>query len=158
MKIHILTYKDIILQKDLTLFINTIYNNFIDLKNNDKLLHTKEIIEKNLRSENSLIILITNDLNYIIGYLTANILMLDDRRKVIYINYIYVASNERNNNIGSKLLLKAENYARKLNLIGSMLIFDTHNPKLVHFYEKYGYMLDINLRRYERHDVYYKTL
>ena len=65
---------------------------------------------------------------------------------------------ERNNKIGSRLLLEAENYGKNLNLIGSMLIFDTNKLELVHFYEKHGYMLDINLRRYERHDVYYKTL
>ncbi len=42
--------------------------------------------------------------------------------------------------------------------MGCMLIFDTQQDNLVRFYEDRGYMLDINLRRYERHDVFYKIL
>jgi len=158
MKTHILTHKDIYVQKDISLFVDIIYNNFSYLKDDDKLLHNKNEIEKNLRSENSVIIIITNDSDEIIGFLTSNVMVLDDRRKVIYISYIYVAKSERNKKLGSNLLKEAENFGRKTNCIGSMLIFDTYQPKLVNFYEVRGYMLDINLRRYERHDVYYKTL
>jgi len=158
MKTHILTHKDIYVQKDISLFVDIIYNNFSYLKDDDKLLHNKNEIEKNLRSENSVIIIITNDSDEIIGFLTSNVMVLDDRRKVIYISYIYVAKSERNKKLGSLLLREAENYGKKMNCIGVMLIFDTYQPKLVNFYEVRGYMLDINLRRYERHDVYYKTL
>lgn len=158
MKTHILTHKDICAQKDISLFVEIIYNNFIDLKVDDKLLHNKEEIEKNLRSKNSVIIIITNDSGEIIGFLTSNIIVLDDRRKVIYISYIYVAKSERNKKLGSTLLKEAENFGRQMNCIGIMLIFDTYQPKLVNFYEVRGYMLDINLRRYVRHDVFYKTL
>lgn len=158
MKTYILTHKDINLQKDISLFVEIIYNNFIDLKNNDKLLHNKEEIEKNLRSKNSVIIIFTYDSGEIIAFLTSNIMILDDRRKVLFISYIYVAKNERNKKLGSILLKEAEIFAKKINCIGIMLIFDTYQPKLVNFYEVHGYMLDINLRRYERHDVFYKTL
>lgn len=158
MKTNILTYKDICAQKDISLFIDIIYNNFIDLKVDDKLLHNKIEIKKNISSKNTVNIIITDDSNKIIGYLISNIIILDDRRKVIYISYIYVAKNERNKKIGSYLLKEAENYGKKMNCIGIMLIFDTYKPTLVNFYEIHGYILDINLRRYERHDVYYKTL
>ena len=158
MKTHILTYKDISEQKDISLFVDTIYNNFIDLKIDYKLMHNKEDIEKNLRSLNTVIIIITNDSDKIIGFLTSNIMVLEDRRKVLYISYIYVSESERNKKLGSLLLKEAEKYASKQNCIGVMLIFDTYKPYLVNFYETRGYMLDINLRRYERHDVYYKTL
>lgn len=158
MNIHILTYKDISKQKDLSLFVDIIYDNFIDLKVDYKLMHNKEDIEKNLRSENSVIIIITNNSDKIIGFLTANIMILDDRRKVLYISYIYVAESERNKKIGSALIKEAEKFATNMNCIGVMLIFDTYKPYLVNFYETRGYMLDINLRRYERHDVFYKTL
>lgn len=158
MKTHILTYDDITKQKDLSLFVDIIYNNFIDLKVDYKLMHNKEDIEKNLRSLNTVIIIITNDSDKIIGFLTSNVMVLDDRRKVLYISYIYVAESERNKKLGSLLLKEAENYASTQNCIGVMLIFDTYKPYLVNFYETRGYMLDINLRRYERHDVYYKTL
>ena len=39
-----------------------------------------------------------------------------------------------------------------------MLIFDTYKHNLTRFYENRGYMLDINLRRFERNDVFYKIL
>lgn len=158
MKTHILTHKDISQQKDLSIFIDIIYNNFIDLKVDYKLMHNKEDIEKNLRSKNSVIIIITNESDKIIGFLTSSIMVLDDRRKVLYISYIYVAESERNKKLGSSLIREAENFAKNSNCIGVMLIFDTYQPYLVNFYETRGYMLDINLRRYERHDVYYKTL
>lgn len=158
MNTHVLTYSDIYVQKDLSLFIDIIYNNFEELSYNDKLLHNKEDIEKNLRSKNSVIVILTNDSDKMIGFLTANVVVLDDRRKVLYISYIYVAETERNKGIGRNLMNEAEKFANKLNCIGVMLIFDTHQPNLVKFYETRGYMLDINLRRYEQHDVYYKTL
>ncbi len=158
MKTHILTHGNIRSQTDLSLFIDIIYNNFIELKNISKLMHNKEDIEKNLRSTNSIIIIIMNDSNKMVGFLTSNLIILEDRRKVLYISYVYVAGSERNKMIGSTLIKEAEAQAIKLNTDGIMLIFDTHKSNLVHFYEARGYMLDINLRRYERNDVFYKTL
>ena len=60
--------------------------------------------------------------------------------------------------MGSEMMdmLEREGYKYKCN--GIMLIFDTYNAVLVRLYENRGYMLDINLRRYERHDVFYKTI
>ena len=158
MSLLVLDKTDIAKQKDLSFFIDVIYNNFIELKYENKLVHTKEKIEENLKNDNSIIILKMNDDNKIVGFLTANIMMLDDRRKVIFINYIYVADTERNKHIGSELLNKAEQIGKQNNCLGSMLIFDTQQQNLVRFYEDRGYMLDINFRRYERHDVFYKML
>ena len=53
-------------------------------------------------------------------------------------------------------IAEAEAYKYKCN--GVMLIFDTYDSILVRFYENRTYMLDINLRRFERHDVFYKTI
>ena len=158
MSIIILTKSDIEKQKDLSFFIELIYNNFIELSKNDKLMHTKEKIKENLKSDNSIIIIMLNSDKKIIGFLTANIMELDDRRKVLYISYIYIAENERNNKLGSKLLNEAEKIAIKNKCLGVMLIFDTHQNNLVRFYEDKGYMLDINYRRYEQNDVFYKLL
>ena len=158
MSLIVLDKTDIAKQKDLSFFIDVIYNNFIELSQEDKLMHTKEKIEENLKNDNSIIIFMLNNDKKIIGFVTANIMMLDDRRKVIFISYIYVAETERNKQIGSELLNKAELIGKQNNCLGCMLIFDTHQVNLVRFYEDRGYMLDINLRRYERHDVFYKIL
>jgi GNAT superfamily N-acetyltransferase len=158
MSLLVLDKTDIAKQKDLSVLIDIIYNNFIELSNEDKLMHTKQKIEENLKSDSSIIILMLNNDKKIIGFLTANIMMLDDRRKVIFITYIYVAETQRNKQLGSELLNKAEEVGKQNNCLGCMLIFDTHQINLVRFYENRGYMLDINLRRYERHDVFYKIL
>ncbi len=99
-----------------------------------------------------------NDDNKVIAFLTGNIIILDDHRKVFYVSYVYVAESIRDQKIGSQVLKQAEKYASENKCIGIMLIFDTHDNKLIRFYENRGYMLDINLRRYERHDVFYKIL
>lgn len=158
MSLIVLDKTDIAKQKDLSFFIDVIYNNFIELSHEDKLMHTKEKIEENLKNDNSIIIIMLNNDKKIIGFVTANIMLLDDRRKVIFITYIYVAETARNRQIGTKLLNKAEEMGKQNNCLGCMLIFDIHQQNLVRFYEDRGYMLDINLRRYERHDVFYKIL
>ena len=158
MSLIVLDKTDIAKQKDLSFFIDVIYNNFIELSHEDKLMHTKEKIEENLKNDNSIVIIMLNNDKKIIGFVTANIMMLDDRRKVIFITYIYVAETERNKQIGSELLNKTELIGKQNNCLGCMLIFDTHQVNLVRFYEDRGYMLDINLRRYETHDVFYKIL
>ncbi len=158
MSLIVLDKTDIAKQKDLSIFIDVIYNNFIELRNENRLMHTKQKIEENLKNDNSIVIIMLNDDKKIIAFLTANIMMLDDRRKVFFITYIYVAESERNKKLGSEILTKAEQIAKQNNCLGCMLIYDTHQINLVRFYEDRGYMLDINLRRYERHDVFYKIL
>ncbi len=158
MSLIVLDKTDIAKQKDLSIFIDVIYNNFIELRNENRLMHTKQKIEENLKNDNSIVIIMLNDDKKIIAFLTANIMMLDDRRKVFFITYIYVAESERNKKLGSEILTKAEQIAKQNNCLGCMLIYDTHQINLVRFYEDRGYMLDINLRRYERHDVFYKII
>jgi ribosomal protein S18 acetylase RimI-like enzyme len=152
-------YSDDIKKQDLTLFINLIYNNFIELSEEQKLMHTKEDIEKNLRADNSVIILVLDKkINKMLVFLTANIIELDDRRLVFYISYVYTAEKYRNNGIASRIFDVAEQIAHNKKCNGIMLIFDTENKQLYHFYEGKGYMQDINLRRYEQHDVFYKII
>ncbi len=158
MDIIVMNKDDIKLQKDLSYFVNIIYTNFIELSYEDKLMHTREKIEENLRNDNSIIILIMSKDKKLVGFLTANIMMLDDRRKVLFVTYIYVSETFRNKQIGSKLLDEAEKLGRAYKCNGVMLIYDTSKPNLVRFYEDRSYMQDINLRRYEQHDVFYKIL
>jgi hypothetical protein len=73
MKIYTLTYNDINTQ-DLSIFVDIIYDNFIELSEYPLLLHNKNEIEKNIKSKNSVIIVIMNDSNKMIGFLTSNII------------------------------------------------------------------------------------
>jgi len=155
----IILYSKDIKNQDLTLFVKLIYNNFIELTEEDKLMHTHEKIEENLRADNSIIIVIKDKKTQkIISFLTANIMELDDRRLVFYISYIYTAESYRKSGLGTELMDLAEKIARTHHCNGIMLIFDTYKSNLVRFYENRGYMQDINLRRYEQHDVFYKIL
>ena len=157
MKYHILTHKDL-KNTDLSKLTDVIYNNFFELKEDYKLMHTKEKISETLHSDDVLIIVALNEQKKIVGFILSQLKELDDRIKVLFVNYIYVAESLRKTGMGSEMMnmLEAEGYKYKCN--GIMLIFDTYNSLLVRFYENRGYMLDINLRRYERHDVFYKTI
>jgi ribosomal protein S18 acetylase RimI-like enzyme len=152
-------YANDIKKQDLSLFVKLIYNNFIELTEENKLMHTPEKIEENLKADNSVIVVLTDkNSQKMIAFLTANIMELDDRRLVFYISYIYTAESYRNSGLGTELMDLAEKLGRKHKCNGVMLIFDTYKPNLVRFYENRGYMQDINLRRYEKHDVFYKIL
>jgi ribosomal protein S18 acetylase RimI-like enzyme len=156
MDYKILLHENIIKQ-DLSLFVNIIYNNFIELNENPKLMHNKEKILESLQSPNAVLIIAMNK-KTMAGFVMGEIIELHDRRQVLFISYIYVAQSMRSNGLGGELMTIAENFALNNKCLGVMLIFDTHNSNLVRFYEKRGYMLDINLRRYERHDVFYKVV
>ena len=157
MKYHILTHKDL-KNNELSKLTDLIYNNFIELKEEHKLMHTKEKISETLHSDDVLIIIALNEQKKLVGFIVSQLMELDDRRKVLFVNYIYVAESLRKTGMGSEMMdmLEREGYKYKCN--GIMLIFDTYNAVLVRLYENRGYMLDINLRRYERHDVFYKTI
>jgi GNAT superfamily N-acetyltransferase len=152
-------YANDIKKQDLSLFVKLIYNNFIELTEEEKLMHNHEKIEENLRADNSVIIVLTDKkTKKMTAFLTANIMELDDRRLVFYIGYIYTAESYRNSGLGTELMDLAEKLGRKHKCNGVMLIFDTYKPNLVRFYENRGYMQDINLRRHEQHDVFYKIV
>jgi GNAT superfamily N-acetyltransferase len=160
MSIQLLTHDDL-KHRDLSNFTDVIYNNFIELRDEPKLLHTKDEIHKSLHDDDAVVILSTRKEQNKVkldGFLVGKIMELDDRRKVLFISYIYVAENKRRSGLGSALMDYAEALAYKYKCNGVMLIFDTYDPALVRFYENRTYMLDINLRRFERRDVFYKTL
>ena len=156
-KITVLTYNDL-QQQDLSLFVDIIYNNFIHLADFPKLLHTKNNIYELLRDENAVVLLTFqqhNECAKITSFVVAQKIELADRRKVLFVNYIYVSEIMRHKGVGSELMDTIETMATNNKLNGVMLIYDTANPKLSHFYQNRGYMSDLNLRRFEQHDVYY---
>ena len=146
-----------LMKQDLKLLTNTIYDNFPELIDVPGIEHTRTSIMKTLNSPDVVLILAMNK-NKIAGYLLAEIMTLDDGRKVLFISYLYVASNLRNKGLGKQLMhysfdVAAENYCD-----GIMLIYDTTDRQLRNFYGKMDFMLDFNLRKYEKNDVFYKVI
>ena len=142
---------------DNTLLVNTIYKNFLEFATEPRLNHNKVEIHKTLDSNGCVLFLILQD-NKIIAYLLGEIMDLNDSRHVLFISYIYVVKFMRNKKLGCQLMSLAISYAIEQRLDGIMLIYNTSDRKLERFYNKYGFMLDFHLRRYEQHDVFFKIL
>lgn len=134
------------------LFIDTVYKNFYYLSSDEKLKHSMQEIQRLLYSSNFKGFFIKKNGN-IIGYLLGEILYLNDGRKVFFISYLYVSKMFRKHGLASKLLTLVTNLTKNLGLQAIMLICDTQDNQVHDFYLKRGFMLDMILRRYERHDV-----
>ncbi len=109
MDYKILLHENIIKQ-DLSLFVDIIYNNFIELNENPKLMHNKEKILESLQSQNAVLIIAMNK-KTMAGFVMGEIIELQDRRQVLFISYIYVAQSMRSNGLGGELMTIAENFA-----------------------------------------------
>jgi GNAT superfamily N-acetyltransferase len=134
---------------------NIIYNNFIDLTHEPNLKHTFEEINRLLNSsELRFFTYMLN--NKLIAYLVSELMILPDKRKVLFVNYLYCSPKFRNHGIASKLLEAAEHYAKTHKLAGIMLTCNTHDINVYEFYLKRGFMLDIYLRQYTKYDVLFK--
>ena len=156
-QITVLTHEDL-QQQDLSLFVDIIYNNFIYLAEFPELLHTKDNIYDTIQNENTIVLLTfyeDTECSKLSSFILCQKIELADRRRVLYINYIYVAESLRHNGLGSELMDTVETIALNNKLNGVMLIYDTANPKLSHFYQNRGYMSDINLRRLQQNDIFY---
>lgn len=133
-------------------FVGIVFNNFNNLSDNDKLKHSVNEIKRLLLSDKFIGLLIKYK-NYTIAYLLGEIIKLNDSRTVLFINYLYVSNKFRRNGFASKLLNKIIEISKNLKVDTVMLICDTQNNLIYDFYLKRGFMLDLNLRRYEKHDV-----
>jgi ribosomal protein S18 acetylase RimI-like enzyme len=149
-----LKYSDIQTQ-DINLLTDMIYRQFEDLSNQPKLKHTPRDIHNTLLNENVLLVLLMEK-EKMIGYLLSYIEHLEDGRRILFISYVYIAKQYRRRGYGDRLMSYVEDYADKNKCDGVMLIYDTENTKLNHFYEKRGYMPDLQLRRYDQHEIVYK--
>ncbi len=139
------------------ILVDIIYNNFSDLNDEPKLNHTHEAIMKTLNSK-EVVLLLFIEKGKIGGYLLGEIMILEDGRKVMFISYIFVAKDLRASGVGTQLLQIITKIASDKYCDGIMLIYDTTQKKLIRFYDKHGFMLDFQLRRFEKHDVFYKII
>ena len=139
------------------LLVRIIYNNFLYLEPEPKLNHNPEAITEILNNKDVVLFLFMHQ-GKIGSYLLGQIMNLEDGRKVLYISYIFVSKSLRTQGVGSKLMKVAEQYAYEKYCDGLMLIYDTRRKELRRFYDKHGYMLDFQLRRFENNDVFYKVI
>ena len=151
-----LDHKDL-MKQDLNLLTKTIYDNFPELIDTPGVAHTQESIMKTLTNPDVVLILAMKK-KKIAGYLLGEIMILEDGRKVLFISYVYVAPSLRNNGLGKQLMNKSFDIAADNYCDGIMLIYDTTDRQLRNFYGKMDFMLDFNLRKYEKNDVFYKVL
>lgn len=133
--------------------INTIYDNFIYLKEQQNLMHNKQEIKRLLTDEN-MIGYMVYDGNYIIAYLIGETKHLTDGRIVYYISYMYVAPKYRKHKIGSYLLKKVILDTKNRGLKFILLTYDVSNNKLLNFYTKFGFHRDPILKNNQQHDIF----
>jgi GNAT superfamily N-acetyltransferase len=142
---------------NITLLVDTVYRNFINLSHVRHLKHTPYEINRILRSPR-MYSFFMYDGKFMIGYLLGEIMKLHDGRTVYYVSYLYISESYRGTGLGSKLLSFAVNKVKGLGVNTIMLTADTENQAVYDFYLKKGFMLDPVLRRYERYDVLSRSL
>jgi len=138
-------------------FANVIYLNFINLTKYPKLNHNKKELSRLLTSSNTRIYLLLHK-NKIASYLVGEFINLDDGRLVFFINYIFTSKLFRDSGLGSTLIKHSIGVAVKNKCDGIMLICDVENEKINNFYLMRGFMPDVVLRRYDKHDVLYRKV
>ncbi len=144
-------------KSNLDKFVDCVYDNFIDLRFDERLKHTKEEIKRIMMSKTLMFDAYYVE-NKIVAYIICESIKLNDNRNVLYIYYLYVAPKYRKKGIGRKLLDRAIEYGYKNKYDNVMLTCDTENTKLKEFYEINLFMPDMQLRRYDKHDVYSRVL
>lgn len=143
--------------RNMNKLITTIYKNFSDIGDKPELNHTRKEIHRLLCSPKSIIIIaVTN--NIIVGYLLAEVTVVDDLKQLMHIYYIFTAPKYRGKGIASYMLDLIEKYAQEINITTLSLTFDTQDEKLEKFYLSKGFVYDQNLRSHQRHDMVVKFL
>jgi ribosomal protein S18 acetylase RimI-like enzyme len=140
---------------DLVVFGQTIFNNFRELVQYPKLKHNMKEIMRVIKSPRS-IIMFKMYKGKIIGYVLGEIMNLNDGRNVFYITYIFTSPHFRGKGIASELMKTVSNIVEQQSLDGILLTCDSEDTEVYSFYEKRGFMPDLNLRTYDKFEVLFK--
>jgi GNAT superfamily N-acetyltransferase len=143
--------------RDISKFVNIIFDNFKDIGNNKELNHNTREITRILISPKSITILCVYN-KQIIGYLIAEITVVDDLKQLMHIMYIFTSPTHRSKGIATYLLNLIEKYSREININTLSLTFDTYNKNLERFYLNNNFIYDSNLRSYQRYDMLVKYI
>jgi ribosomal protein S18 acetylase RimI-like enzyme len=136
---------------NLELFIDTIFNNFIDLYNFPYLKHNKTEILKLLSSNNFYGFLVFHG-NIIIGYLLGEVINLNNQF-VFFINYLFIAPTFRNNKLGTQLINIAKQYVIMNDFDAIAQLCDINNQNIINFYEKLGFIIS-NEKLHQNHELF----
>jgi ribosomal protein S18 acetylase RimI-like enzyme len=139
-------------QSSLNNFINVVYENFIELSRYPNLKHTPDELFRLLTSPNLIMYTLTFN-KKLIGYITGEMMNLDDGRNVLFISYLYVVSKYRRHHLGTSLLNKIIKYAEFKSMDAIVLVCNTEDDRILNFYMEKGFMYDLYLRRYDKYDV-----
>jgi ribosomal protein S18 acetylase RimI-like enzyme len=134
------------------IYIDIVFNNFIELAKLQYVKHTRQDIYNLLSSEKMFGYIVKYN-DKIIAYMFGEISQLSDGRNSYYLTYIYVAQKYRHLKIGSLLLSKIIEHCKHHGIPFIVLTCDTEDEKVMRFYKKFGFILDPILRNNKRHDV-----
>ena len=104
-----------------------IFLNFIYLQGQNDIIFSYDEIDKILSSENLIGWFLTNDYNFIIGYLIGIVKRLADGRHVYYVSYFYIVEKYRNNGYGKIMMKTMITHITNINLKYIVLITETNN-------------------------------
>lgn len=136
------------------IFADTIYNNFLYLKDFPELMHTQKNIIDTLNTNEGMNYLVYFN-KKLIAYLIGDFRTLSDNRYVYYVSYFYVLAAYRNQKLGSQLLQKLINKCKSKGVKFIVLTCDAKDDKAMNFYKKYGFVQDPILgEKNKRHNVY----
>ena len=156
--INILIYNGShLINKNMTKFIEIIYKNFNHIADVTKLNHTREEINRLLKSDTSIIVLSVID-NKIIGYLIADIISLENLKQMLHISYLFTSPTYRNIGIATTMINSIEKYALDRNINTLSLTLNTYNKYLERFYFDNNFTYDSNLRTHKKYDIMVKYI
>ena len=124
-------------------FVDIIYENFIELENKKRVVHSHEEIKRLLLNVNNYcLISVDQDMKTINGYLIGENIMIKNKN-VFYLTYIYVSKLDRNKKIGSTLIDKLIGEYCKRNKMNEIKLICEN--RMYEYYKRWGFKKDINI-------------
>lgn len=156
--VHILRYVgDELAKRNLTKIIEIVHYNFEELADVPELKHNRREIGRLLTSPMGIcVIAIIN--GRIVGYLIAELTIVDNLRQLMHIAYLFTSPVYRSKGIATYMLNFIQSCAQKLNVNTLSLTFDTYDTGLEKFYTNNHFVYDSNLRSYQRYDMMVKYI
>lgn len=120
-------------------YIEIIYKNFTNLINTE-VVHSKQDIQRILNSDNYYGFFLYFK-NKLVGYAISEISIIQDGRKVLFLNYLYISSVYRRKGYGKLIMNKVIDYTKnELGINFIILIVEKNKISNINFYKKLGFV------------------
>ena len=116
-----------------------IFFNFLYLQHEKNIQFSRTDIENILMSSDLLGWFLLDNNKNITGYMVGTVRVLDDSRRVYFMNYFYVIEEIRNRGYGTLMTLNAFKYCKEHNISHIMLLTKKNDG----FFKKFGFSNDI---------------